>query len=895
MKLHSTLLAAACTLALSASAATFTPGHQSWPPTDDSYDSGTSITLFDFGYSQSSSQNIYSSTELAGLPYEVHADGSKTVSLITSIEMPYYVVQAYNMDGEANITAYLSKYDDASFPLDGAASQWIDYQSDDVVSGTVTIDAYDEGIADAMFGGLVTVKLNLDTPYEYLGGGLLLTIKAENSLADSGEFDWFGGTYSYRGSSHCSGIQHGSLDMSGNIPSIGLSNSLPIINFTYETKEVAAPAGEETVGDPAVFEVGDYDGCSATDSNSPNAYLPVTGDHYDYSYAQVIYTPNELKGLYTVGENIVKADITDLTFKMANTSYDMFSGSFNGKVYIQKYDAPTFPIVDNKPQWIAYDSTVEGTFETEEFDMYGDIPEDIEVTATFNQALRYEGGSLLVTFVADCSGIEGLYDGSLEQYLFQVNENQSAVTASDSKALDNLSGVAENVSKWVPVLKLGYKPVTVASAVKPVLFENVELALNKVTVDSKKYNNLAISFDLVNAEADGKYDITLGNSAVGTVTGNHGVINFVAVPKSDLVLSVKPQAEGGLGGSFTVEAAAVDALFPAPQVEVVDKAAYAEYSVWENPGHNNTTPTTSTGVQLVAKFKFTADAPVATMKGTATTNQAKMVTGRLEPSCFADFTPAADYSDYEANAGCISYYLDNANEFKATVSKGELVTPAAKSLDVEFSINYPVLSNKTAPVLSSAVITELASMTGYESKDVAKDYDNGDSWGKKKCSAKFDFAAGDPEIVVEVSHVDKLYMHEDKANKEIVFYAPGDHKIHYNWAPDPDFQAEYAPARVKALAEQEIDWTEHDSNIYAHSTEVPGALVVKHVDADGNDGETVSYVIDGDGNTTGIEAVAVDNEAAPVEYFDLQGRRVASPSTGLYIIRQGTKVQKIVL
>lgn len=45
---------------------------------------------------------------------------------------------------------------------------------------------------------------------------------------------------------------------------------------------------------------------------------------------------------------------------------------------------------------------------------------------------------------------------------------------------------------------------------------------------------------------------------------------------------------------------------------------------------------------------------------------------------------------------------------------------------------------------------------------------------------------------------------------------------------------------------------------------------------------------------TGLDEVIVD-EDAPVEYFNLQGVRVANPENGLYIKRQGNKVEKVVL
>lgn len=50
-----------------------------------------------------------------------------------------------------------------------------------------------------------------------------------------------------------------------------------------------------------------------------------------------------------------------------------------------------------------------------------------------------------------------------------------------------------------------------------------------------------------------------------------------------------------------------------------------------------------------------------------------------------------------------------------------------------------------------------------------------------------------------------------------------------------------------------------------------------------------------DGQTTGIEAVDADSADAAVEYFNLQGVRVAAPAEGLYIRRQGNKVEKVLV
>ena len=46
--------------------------------------------------------------------------------------------------------------------------------------------------------------------------------------------------------------------------------------------------------------------------------------------------------------------------------------------------------------------------------------------------------------------------------------------------------------------------------------------------------------------------------------------------------------------------------------------------------------------------------------------------------------------------------------------------------------------------------------------------------------------------------------------------------------------------------------------------------------------------------TSAIENVAVDANA-PVEYYNLQGVKVANPENGIFIKKQGTKTTKVIL
>ena len=46
---------------------------------------------------------------------------------------------------------------------------------------------------------------------------------------------------------------------------------------------------------------------------------------------------------------------------------------------------------------------------------------------------------------------------------------------------------------------------------------------------------------------------------------------------------------------------------------------------------------------------------------------------------------------------------------------------------------------------------------------------------------------------------------------------------------------------------------------------------------------------------SGVADLVVEDENAPVEYYNLQGIRVANPENGLYIVKQGNKVTKRII
>lgn len=94
-------------------------------------------------------------------------------------------------------------------------------------------------------------------------------------------------------------------------------------------------------------------------------------------------------------------------------------------------------------------------------------------------------------------------------------------------------------------------------------------------------------------------------------------------------------------------------------------------------------------------------------------------------------------------------------------------------------------------------------------------------------------------------------------------------------------------------------WTSHNSNIYEYVVEPDFAdknitISAKGVN-NGKESAAVSISLT-NGSTTGIECVAAESEAAEAEWYTIDGVRINTPAEGgLYIRRQGSKVEKVIL
>jgi hypothetical protein len=127
----------------------------------------------------------------------------------------------------------------------------------------------------------------------------------------------------------------------------------------------------------------------------------------------------------------------------------------------------------------------------------------------------------------------------------------------------------------------------------------------------------------------------------------------------------------------------------------------------------------------------------------------------------------------------------------------------------------------------------------------------------------------------------KIFVNNNRVVNEIDFTSPATSKL--NITPNRG---------TWKVDGKEAKWTAKDEDGNPDNT----TLVVFTVSATSRINTIKVIVTDPDPNGGAIVSdIAIDSENAPAEYFNLQGVRVANPTPGLYIVRQGNKVTKQVV
>lgn len=152
-----------------------------------------------------------------------------------------------------------------------------------------------------------------------------------------------------------------------------------------------------------------------------------------------------------------------------------------------------------------------------------------------------------------------------------------------------------------------------------------------------------------------------------------------------------------------------------------------------------------------------------------------------------------------------------------------------------------------------------------------------------------------PKLVVDGEVVENLTELENVAGKTLKFQASKGHLLHYQ-IHGLESTAMRAPVAVQPDA-----WTAHDSHELTVTVpeEIPAGGITIHTKAVNGDEESPKrtvYITSTGGVTTGIEGVSAEAATnGDAEWFNLQGMRVANPANGIFIRRQGTNVEKVVL
>lgn len=155
----------------------------------------------------------------------------------------------------------------------------------------------------------------------------------------------------------------------------------------------------------------------------------------------------------------------------------------------------------------------------------------------------------------------------------------------------------------------------------------------------------------------------------------------------------------------------------------------------------------------------------------------------------------------------------------------------------------------------------------------------------------FSYTAEAPAEIAAPTHNQEGETVKVNGSQEVVFTPAADHHVVYTY-----FEAATAPeggVETQAAAET----VEHEGKTFTLAADnkvtVDKSGTLHYFAMDPETGvkspiNTIAFDV-----TTGIADIDVDSENAPVEYFNMQGIRVANPQNGLYIRRQGNKVEKI--
>lgn len=648
-------------------------------------------------------------------------------------------------------------------------------------------------------------------------------------------------------------------------------------------------------GDPTTFTVGDFENPELESPSQPNDYLPMSLA-YNYTFSQSLYTPDMLLGLAVDnGSTKLTAKISSITFALDLAGYSIFDDcSFDITVYASTTDATDFPTdSEGKQCWMDITEAVSGTAtisrETSEewanaLDCYfeGDNP---KITVTFDTPIEYTGNTLVLSFLY--SNIDVEVGSGVPENTVAYNGGKSAVVSSDSELgvqTGRIKG-AGSILDYVPVIEIGYTPLTRQSSTQVTTIGDVAVSVSQVECSPKlslssEANVLEFAFDINDPANVGSYDVTLNSVNLGTVTGNFVQISFVNPnPAQDYVIGITPKADGVIGTTATVTKEQIASLFHSPAVEVTDWHLFSNYNA------------TADKASVSASFLCT----VSGIDGFAARYSnddwcSSLGYGRV--GLWGDQAYDNDIPDFLAALQPATATADNfnalkANGYKFAVAKMDLLeadvteaelAPISERIYFKSTITQPVAYLAT-PTLGAAP----ASISGNSYK--AYDFTT-------TVSVSATLTSADDHLQANVTFPEALEIKVDKSNSRIVVYAPEGSSLWYRIVEITD-EAEDTPA---PLLMAEGVWLEAPTNPWSIGKDdlAFDAIIELKIVTGGIESPVTSMVIKQSGEVASAATIEADNADA-VRYFTPMGVEIApeaiTPGT-LYIRRTATGATK---
>lgn len=225
-------------------------------------------------------------------------------------------------------------------------------------------------------------------------------------------------------------------------------------------------------------------------------------------------------------------------------------------------------------------------------------------------------------------------------------------------------------------------------------------------------------------------------------------------------------------------------------------------------------------------------------------------------------------------------YIDGNNDMTITLQSG--------ASDLQVSAGGELTNEKKIRIVYQT-LPEVGTVVVGNCEDAAKFFVNHAGYSLVAESGNLVLAAA-PEVPVLTVNGSEVIPTQLRADDIVTVTAPEGYTV---WWKEVDYVAT-EPALLSAS--ELAGYT--DSGAQNMTYTVAAGKKVSFICANADQSQVsvpYTFAIASDGTVTGIEEVECGKADAPVEWYTMQGVRVAEPAGGLFIMKQGNKVTKVVV